>query len=65
MIASVEYKRVYSEIEALIKDKKYAEAYVLVAELRDFATTKRQLVTAAAIQDWLMNKLWMAEPKRN
>lgn len=63
MIASVEYKRVYREISLLIEQKKYADAYVLVAELRDFATTKGQLIQAASIQDWLLDKLCITQSK--
>jgi hypothetical protein len=63
MIASVEYKRVYSEISQLIEKKKYADAYVLVAELRDFATTKGQLIKASEIQDWLLKQLCLTQGK--
>jgi len=63
MIASKEYKRVYREIALCIEKKKYADAYVLVAELRDFATTKGQLVQAHSIQDWLLKKLCIEQSK--
>lgn len=65
MIASEEYKRVYREISLLIDDEKYAEAYVIVGELRDFATSRKQLIQAAETEDFLMEKLNMSEPKRN
>jgi len=65
MISSVEYKRVYSEIAACIEKKKYGDAYVLVAELRDFATTKGQLIQAATIEAWLLEKLCIQQGKAN
>lgn len=51
------------EIAELIEKKNYAEAYVLVAELKDFATSKGQLVKAAGIQDWLFEKLCLKHSK--
>lgn len=63
MMASQEYKRIYSEIRLLMMSGFYLAAFEAVPELYDFAMTNRQIMAASAIEDFLIEKLNTPEQK--